>query len=765
MPSLPAPDFRSLFESSPGLYLILLPDLTITAVSDAYLKATMTNRDEIIGRKLFDVFPDNPDDPEATGVSNLRASLILVREKKIAHTMAVQKYDIRRPDGNFEERFWSPLNKPVLNANNELLYIIHRVEDVTEFVRIKEDKEKQEKITKDLHRRVEEMEAEIFKRAQEIQYFNTTLQEQINVKTAETLEIFERITDGFVALDKNFCYTYVNRKAGEITHRDPAALIGKNVWEEFPHAVESDTYKAFMTAWTEQRYVCNTDYYAPLDLWQENHIYPSPNGLSIFIRDVSGQKKSEKHITQARDLADKLIDSLPGVFYFFDATGKFIRWNRQFEEVTGYSATEIAGMHPTDFFEGEEKQYISERIMGVFEKGINDAEANFLTKKGEKIPYYFKAVLLNYEDGPCLLGNGIDITKRKLAEEELKRSEQKYKLLFESNPLPMWMINVADYKFIDINNAAIKQYGYTREEFLKMTSLDLRLQEDLTNLKKYPGSESNSVFLSGVWRHKKKDGKIIFVDINTHDFIYNQQPTRLVLANNVTEKYKAEEKLKESYDAIRQLTEHLQNIREEERSHMAREIHDQLGQLLTVLKMDVSWLNKRLGTTSEPIQEKFIELLAMIDKTVSTVRKIASELRPTLLDDLGLTAAMEWHLEEFEKRSGIHKEFARPANELEIDESMKIGLFRIFQESLTNVARHSGAEKVNVMLERRNGHIVLKIADNGKGFDAERAARKTLGLLGMKERTQMMGGVYHISGAPGKGTLVEVVVPLPESNE
>ena len=765
MVSLTAPDFQSLFESSPGIYLILLPDLTITAVSDAYLKATMTNRNEITGRNLFDVFPDNPDDPGATGVSNLRQSLNIVLEKKIAHTMAVQKYDIRRPDGAFEERFWSPLNKPVLNDAGKVVYIIHRVEDVTEFVKMKEDKEKQDKERERLHRRVEEMESEIYNRAQEIQNFNSTLQEQIKSKTAETLEIFERITDGFIALDKNFCYTYVNKKAGEITHRDPSSLIGKNVWKEFPHAVGKDTYIAFMKAWEDQVYVCNTDYYAPFDLWQENHIYPSPNGLSVFIRDVSDRKRSEKSINEAKDLADKLIDSLPGVFYFFDANGKFIRWNKQFEEVTGYTSAEIASMHPVDFFGKQEKNYIAERIKGVFEKGINDAEASFLRKNGETIPYYFKAVLLNYEGSPCLLGNGIDIKKRLEAEDMVKRSEQKYKLLFESSPLPMWMLNIEDYTFIDVNSAALTQYGYTREEFLKMTSLDLRLQEDVARLKKYSGAESNSVYLSGVGRHRKKDGKIIFVDIHTRDLVYNDQPTRLVLANDVTEKYKSEEKLKKSYDSIRELTEHLQKIREEERAYMAREIHDQLGQLLTVLKMDISWLNKRLGNTSEPVREKFTELLEMTDKTVTTVRKIASELRPTLLDDLGLSAAMEWHLEEFEKRSGIHKEFERPDKELEIDDSMKIGLFRIFQESLTNVARHSGAERVNVLLERKNGNIVLKIADNGKGFDTEQATKKTLGLLGMKERTQMMGGVYHINGMPGKGTMVEVVVPMPESND
>jgi signal transduction histidine kinase/ActR/RegA family two-component response regulator len=178
-----APDFRRLFEGAPGLYLVLDPDLKIVAVSDAYLQATMTERDAILGRGLFDVFPDNPDDPSATGVSNLTNSLDRVRTKLIADSMAVQKYDIRRPDGGFEVRYWSPVNTPLLGGEGRLQYIIHRVEDVTEYVLLQQKEAEQAELTAELRTRGEKMEAEIFARSQELRELNRQLEAANNAKS------------------------------------------------------------------------------------------------------------------------------------------------------------------------------------------------------------------------------------------------------------------------------------------------------------------------------------------------------------------------------------------------------------------------------------------------------------------------------------------------------------------------------------------------------------------------------------------------------
>ena len=177
--------------------------------------------------------------------------------------------------------------------------------------------------------------------------------------------------------------------------------------------------------------------------------------------------------------------------------------------------------------------------------------------------------------------------------------------------------------------------------------------------------------------------------------------------------------------------------------------------------MDVSWLNKKVGSEDEEIRTKLKNLTVMLDGTVRTVRRISSELRPSLLDDLGLVAAIDWHLREFEHRSGVQTTFKEPDGDLDMSENVKTGIFRIFQESLTNVARHADAHSVKVDLHRDNGSIILKIEDDGKGFNKLQVnTKRTLGILGMKERTTMMGGTYDIKSESGKGTVVIVSVPL-----
>ncbi len=254
------------------------------------------------------------------------------------------------------------------------------------------------------------------------------------------------------------------------------------------------------------------------------------------------------------------------------------------------------------------------------------------------------------------------------------------------------------------------------------------------------------------------------VNVNRYDEIGKLSRAFNTMSNKVSKsKEELEQKIDETQHMtkrLRELSAHLQNIREEERIHIAREMHDELGQLLTGFKMDVSWLHKKLGNAQDPaVKEKLEDMMEVVNEAARFVRKLASELRPSILDDLGLIPALDWHSQEFKRRSNINVEFRTGLEEISTSKDVATGLFRIYQESLTNVARHAEAHKVNAELELVDNNIQLTITDDGKGFDTRSGERKTLGILGMKERAAMLGGQLRIYSAPGKGTTILISVP------
>lgn len=481
--------------------------------------------------------------------------------------------------------------------------------------------------------------------------------------------------------------------------------------------------------------------------------------------DITERKKIEDVIKLEKELSDNIINSLPGVFYLFNKEGKFYRWNRNFIEVSGYNNEEILSLHPSDLFNDNEKPIVQNTISNVFTNGEDNLETSLRCKDGTVIPYFFTGRVIRYQGELCLMGVGIDISEKVKSQLQLLQSEQKYRLLFDKNPMPMWMLSIPDRHFLDVNNAAIDFYGYTKEEFLTMSALNIRSESEFEKFQNYRNENYKGVNYAGVWSHKKKDGSIVQMDIVTHDIDYEGANARLVLAMEVTEKIKAELALQKSKEEFRELATHLEKVRETERTHIAREIHDELGQQLTGLKMDISWLNKRIKSEDFAIQTKIAETITLIDTTVKTVRRISTALRPSILDDLGLVAAMEWQSEDFEKRSEIVCHFSSNVVVADVEPDVATGIFRIYQESLTNVLRHSAATKVISFLQFKDDSLVLSITDDGKGFlIKEIGHKKTLGLLGMKERAFLMGGSYEISSSPGNGTSVIIIVPLVKLN-
>jgi len=233
------------------------------------------------------------------------------------------------------------------------------------------------------------------------------------------------------------------------------------------------------------------------------------------------------------------------------------------------------------------------------------------------------------------------------------------------------------------------------------------------------------------------------------------------LQQEIAERKKAETELTRSQEQLRDLAIHLESVREEERSRIAREIHDELGQALTALKMDLHWVGLRLPAEHRILMAKINSMSGIIDTTVQAVRRISAELRPGLLDDLGLTAAIEWQAHDFCSRAGLSCHIRSEPEDIILDKSRSIALFRIFQEALTNIARHARATQVEINLERNTSTVNMEICDNGVGITAAQlAASGSFGILGIRERVNSLGGSLNISGVPGRGTTLRVSLPL-----
>jgi signal transduction histidine kinase len=258
------------------------------------------------------------------------------------------------------------------------------------------------------------------------------------------------------------------------------------------------------------------------------------------------------------------------------------------------------------------------------------------------------------------------------------------------------------------------------------------------------------------------------MEIRAQDMEYKGRKVRVVVLRDITERIQAVaereallEEVRASHDELRTLAAYLQTALEDERTSIAREIHDEFGQHLTALKMDLAWLSTRITPAEPQVQEKMAVMTSMLQELIQHTRQVASNLRPGLLDDLGLNAAIEWYANDWSARHGKSIFIHLPDRELPLNREMSTAFYRILQETLTNVARHAEATRVDVYLEMGDDHVILQVCDNGRGISQKEIHSSTaLGLLGMRERAYQFGGGLEISAKPGEGTTVQVRLPL-----
>lgn len=694
--------------------------------------------------------------------------------------------------------------------------------------------------------------------------------------------MLERISDAFLALDNNWCYTYINKKAGEIFRREPQTMMGKNIWTEFPGGIEQLFYKPCHDAMEKQQYSHVEEYYYPFDLWLENHIYPSPRGLSIFFRDITEKKKAEEEILESKRRYQTLAETSPVGIFHTDATGQTTYVNTRWCKVSGLSFEEALGdgwlkaVHKDDrekLMQGWQSATIAEEI--------SLSEYRFVRHDGAVVWVIGQATPeINSQN--CIVGyvgTITDITDRKKAEQAIAEKEEKYRTLVEQASDAIFLFNY-NGQFLDLNTSAIKLSGYTREELFERTIYDLAADDGIEMKPFLYKSLQTGNTVINERKYKRKDGVVVDVEISTKlltdgrfqsiarditdrkkaekqivkekelsDSIINSLPGIFYLYDlngkflrwninfetisgyssseiedmhpldffseeekdllsdkiakvfeegvaeveacfftktkekinyyfngyrlqyegkvcligvgiDITDLKQAEKEIKQTSAQLRKLTTHLQNVRDEERKRIAREIHDELGQQLTAIKMDVAWIDKNTPGESSNIKTKLKNIIMLLDTSHLSVRKILNELRADVLDTHGLKNALEWQAHQFTANTGIPLLFENLEIISNVEERIVNCIFRVFQEALNNITKYAEAKKVVSSLRFENNNIILEIGDDGNGFDvALLKSNHTFGILGIKERVTSLNGKFDLFSSPGKGTKFIITIP------
>ncbi len=364
-----------------------------------------------------------------------------------------------------------------------------------------------------------------------------------------------------------------------------------------------------------------------------------------------------------------------------------------------------------------------------------------------------------------------DITRRKRAEDALRESQRFIQRVADTSPAILYVYDLLEGRYLYVNHQVDKVLGYSVEDFVGMAPVfitDLAHPDDACIVTeravKLATAEDGEIFETCV-RLKGASGKWLW--IQSRDTVFTRtgdgRPEQIIgMAQDVTASKRSQEALEQSREQLRALSVRLQQVREEERVAIAREVHDELGQMTTALNMEVSRMRNHFSRSEAAEDPEVIERLAAMESTIDsmlhTVRRISAELRPPLLDEFGLEAAIQWQAREFQKRYGLRCE-VRVKGVTVVDSQLSNAVIRIIQETLTNVARHAKASKVLIQMRQTADLLMLVVKDNGRGI-TEGEQSESLGLLGMRERALLFGGEVEIEGVPGGGTTVTLRMPL-----
>ncbi|MDA3853934.1 MAG: PAS domain S-box protein, partial [Bacteroidales bacterium] len=505
-----------------------------------------------------------------------------------------------------------------------------------------------------------------------------------------------------------------------------------------------------------------------LDLFiQKKMILQNSELLKKSLEDLSianaNLKEREQKQRQEQLFNNALLTSIPGIFYLYTLPElKLVRWNKKHETIFGYQAEEMQNRSIHDWHTKDSECFTTEMVNNLSYQKQLSVEACMSTKEGKDIPFLLTAVKFESEGQEFLMGVGTDISERKQAEEALIHNESILTRAQKIAHVGSWEYDYSN-DHMKVSDETFRIFGLkpgdlepSLDHFFSMVHPDdgEKLKTNIEAVKRLEAPSSMDLRI-----HLSNGEKRIIHEQAEMTLDALGQPAKWIgTVHDITQRKQIEAELNKSLEQLHQLSKHIEKARENERLNLARELHDDLGQALTAVKIDLEIIKRHSEDTS--IKEKLENVKILVGTTIKTVQRITSQLRPEIIEDLGLEAAIDWYANEFSKRYGIEI-FLDIENDIPISNDDALPIFRIMQESLTNIARHAKASHIEIILSKIDDSVQFLISDNGIGITtAEINSKKAFGIMSMKERSASLGGTFDISPGTKYGSQITICFPL-----
>jgi len=595
-----------------------------------------------------------------------------------------------------------------------------------------------------------------------------TAQEDLRKSEENYRTIMERVSDGFVAINKNWCYTYANKEAGEIMNRPAEELIGKHIWTEFPEGIGQPFYKAYHRAMEEQQYIHLEEYYAPFDLWLENHIYPSPGGLSIFFRNITGRKKAEEQRDFDRNNLSALINNTHDLMWSVDTDLKLITCNDAFNKV-------IEMMSGKPLVKGEDilsTQFTPEQVERYkifYQRALSGETFTIIDHFEGPVQIWTEISFYPIRQEGAVIGTACfsrNITERKKVEEALRHSELRLNEAQATAHISNWDIDLV-HNVHSWSDESFRIYGLNKTEAQPSTELFLSVMHPddaaFAQAKMQEAFETltNSSF---DFRFIRGDGATRYGCTEWRfEFDEKKNPLRLFgIMQDITERKEAEDNLKllekkileQKIQEQKKIARAIIKGQEKERNYIGKELHDNINQILAGTKIYLGIAAKK----SAEVQEIIKYPMQLIDTSIEEIRVLCAKL-VTPVKNINLEELVNDLTGKMSQGETIKAGFIYVVPDKLISDDLKLNIYRIIQELANNILKYAEAKKVNIVIETRDEAIRIVVEDDGKGFDLG-SKRNGIGISNIINRAETFNGTVEIKTSPGNGCKTVVTIPF-----